>query len=37
MERLERLERVRAVEPLERLRVRLEFEDDTQGEDIQQS
>ena len=32
MERLGRLVRVRAVEPLERFRVRLEFEDDTQKE-----
>ena len=32
IERLGRLVRVRAVEPLERLRVRLEFEDDTHKE-----
>jgi hypothetical protein len=32
MERLGRLVRVRAVEPLERFRVRLEFEDDTHKE-----
>jgi hypothetical protein len=32
MERLGRLVRVRAVEPLDRFRVRLEFEDDTQKE-----
>jgi len=32
MERLGRLVRVRVVEPLDRFRVRLEFEDDTQKE-----
>jgi len=32
MEQLGRLVRVRAVEPLERFRVRLEFEDDTRKE-----